>query len=126
MPLVVIGEIIFSAPRNKDYEDFPLQQATAKTKDGVVIVFWFSNNSENLVIMIHGHNDNAGILFKRAKGLIQNQPYDSYLDLRNHGKSGEKLLVSFVVCKSRDVVAELIGQFRRIAKKRNLRHFHQN
>ncbi len=106
VPSIVIGEIIYSAPRNKEYSPLPLQEETAKTSDGVSITFWYSNQSKYLLIMVHGHADNAGILYRRAESLIQGQTYDVlFLDLRNHGRSGKKNPISFGVYESKDVLS---------------------
>ncbi len=83
-----------------------MQQDTTKTSDGVQIAFWYSNQSKYLLIMIHGHADNARILFDRAEPLIQNRAYDVlFMDLRNHGKSGKKNPISFGVYESKDVLS---------------------
>ncbi len=105
VPSIIIGEIIYSAPRNKDYADLPLLGGSIVTSDGISIRFWYSNESENLVIFTHGHGDNSKILFERTNALLVNQTYDVlFLDLRNHGRSSKKPPVSFGVYESKDLI----------------------
>ena len=107
VPPIIIGEVYYSMSRHQSYEDLSgFQSITFTTNDSLEIQGWYTNNTDNLVIIVHGHGDHSAIMHSRYDSLFDN--YDRlYLDLRNHGRSDDMHPVTLGVNESIDVKSAL-------------------
>ncbi len=108
LPPVIIGEILYSTSRNRNYIDLPLTSNIIEVKDSPEIQTWYSNQSDTLLIVVHGHGDHSSILYERSKNVFISDKFDVlYMDMRNHGRSGKKTPVSMGLYEKNDISAVL-------------------
>jgi pimeloyl-ACP methyl ester carboxylesterase len=109
-PTIVLGEILYNIPRKFPYHSLPgFESVKILSNDGVKLQLWVSpHKSSNLLIVVHGHRDHSGVLYKRIQPLAEESRMDTiYLDLRNHGRSGIKRPVTVGIDEQKDVKAAL-------------------
>jgi predicted alpha/beta-fold hydrolase len=109
MSIIIIGELYFRVSRHRKYPIDPTQLGAKplilRDRDRRKIIAWYkSTNTKNLAIIVHGHFDNAGMMFQRYTTVFTENDWDVLtLDLRNHGLSDDDFPLTYGVRESFDV-----------------------
>lgn len=109
LPTIIIGEVVINVSRHREYEDLPgFTEEILELGEGLHLQTWFTNTSSKVAILVHGHFDNAGLMYERYNLIYKNLGYDLVImDLRNHGRSSDDKPVEGGVKAADDVVAVL-------------------
>lgn len=112
--IIIIGEFYFSFTRHRRYPIDPLKFAARlefKNKEGEKIVGWFRtkrHNKAKIAIVVHGHFDNAGMMFERYAEVFTSNNWDVLaIDLRNHGMSDNIKPITYGSLEFRDVLCAI-------------------
>ncbi|MHA2100061.1 MAG: alpha/beta hydrolase [Candidatus Kariarchaeaceae archaeon] len=109
LSIIVIGELYFQVSRHRKYPIDPRELGAKaivlRDLDQRRIIAWYKPTQEkNLAIIVHGHFDNAGMMFERYTPLFTENNWDVLtLDLRNHGLSDDDFPLTYGVRESFDV-----------------------
>ncbi len=109
LSIIFIGELYFRVPRRRKYRVDPAElgatRITLVDKKGNNIVGWYlTKQKKNLVIVVHGHFDNSGMMFDTYGPIFSNLNWDVLaIDLRNHGLSDTDFPLTYGVRESIDV-----------------------
>lgn len=107
--IIIIGEIYYSFPRYRKYPIDPsslgAKNIILEHKDGHKINGWLKESGKKeIAIIVHGHFDNAGMMFERYVPLFIKFNCDVFaIDLRNHGMSDRNLPLTYGPNESLDV-----------------------
>lgn len=109
LPTIIIGEVVINISRHREYDDLPgFTEEILDFGEGLHLQTWFTNTSSKVAILVHGHFDNAGLMYERYSLIYKNLGYDLViLDLSNHGRSSDDKPVEGGVKAADDVVAVL-------------------
>ncbi|MDH5402719.1 MAG: alpha/beta hydrolase [Candidatus Heimdallarchaeota archaeon] len=109
IPPLIIGEIYYSASRHSEYPDLDGFQSTLIiNQKGPNIQAWFTNTTNKIIIISHGHSDNSGLMKEWYSNLFIDMGYDLLIfDFRNHGRSDDMKPVSMGIKEAEDVAIVL-------------------
>ncbi|MHA2251302.1 MAG: alpha/beta hydrolase [Candidatus Kariarchaeaceae archaeon] len=109
LSIIAIGEIYFRLSRHRSYPINPkalgAERVILTDNKGCKITGWYyPTKRKKLAIVIHGHFDNAGMMFERYVPIFTDVNWDVFvLDLRNHGLSDDDFPLTYGVRESIDV-----------------------
>lgn len=109
IPTIIIGEVVINVSRHREYDDLPgFTDEILDLGDGMHLQTWYTNTSSKVAVLVHGHFDNAGLMYERYNLIYANLGYDLLImDLRNHGRSSDDRPVEGGPKAADDIVAVL-------------------